>query len=66
MRRNSHKLHKGTVCMHRFSQAHSPQAMEEELEHTSLGVGKPLVLTPIATEDHGSKRKTLRGLRSRI
>lgn len=34
--------------------------MEEELEHTSLGVGKPLVLTPIATEDHGSKRKTLR------
>ena len=40
--------------------------MEEELEHTSLGVGKPLVLTPIATEDHGSKRKTLRGLRIRI
>lgn len=44
----------------------SPKAREEELEHTSLGVGKPLVLTPIAMEDHQSKRKTLRGFRSMI
>jgi hypothetical protein len=38
--------------------------MEEELEHPLLGVGKPLVLTSIAMEDHQSKRKTLRGFRS--
>ena len=41
-----------------------PKAMEEELEHPLLGVGKPLVLTSIAMEDHQSKRKTLRGFRS--
>lgn len=36
--------------------------MEEELEHPLLGVGKPLVLTPIAMEDHRSKRKPLEDL----
>lgn len=39
-----------------------PKAMEEELEHPLLGVGKPLVLTPIAMEDHRSKRKPLEDL----
>ena len=36
--------------------------MEEELEHPLLGMGKPLVLTPIAMEDHRSKRKPLEDL----
>ena len=39
-----------------------PKAMEEELEHPLLGMGKPLVLTPIAMEDHRSKRKPLEDL----
>ena len=39
-----------------------PKAMEEKLEHPSLGVGKPLVLTPDYQGRSPSKRKTLEDL----
>lgn len=41
-----------------------PKAMEEKLEHPSLGVGKPLVLTPDYQGRSPEQKENLRGFRS--